>query len=265
MICVYNETTANIQREAGIVTSDRVVVTGMPRLDRVHRLRECQSPDTGGNPHRPTVLFVSFGHKTGIPRIGRKIAGGRQQLSPELESLGWIELARECHQAMIELARRHPEIRVIVKTKHDEVAAQTLAQFVGDSPKPPNYEVAFGGDIVKLMQEASVVTGFISTALFEALALNKPLVIPRFAEALRTEYAPYLIDFGSTAEYVHSKEALVTCLAETAHKAHQDRAGQCDLTDDARAVLDRWVSNPDGRAHERIRAVVHDVVAQAPA
>ena len=88
------------------MTPDRIVITGMPRLDRIHRIRTrgLQDGDRSSK-DRPLVLFFSFNAKTGLPVIGRKAETGDEILEKEMEELTLQELVRSSHQAMVDLAK----------------------------------------------------------------------------------------------------------------------------------------------------------------
>ncbi|MBT4711297.1 MAG: hypothetical protein HOB82_07200 [Alphaproteobacteria bacterium] len=254
-ILVYNTIERGIQIDAGIIPPDRVEVCGMPRLDRLHqwRIRAAQSAAPSG---RPLVLFLSFHPKTGLPVIPRKpgAAEGRlENLGNGLGDVSWHDLSAQCHHAVLRLARENPGIDVVVKGKGD------LAKWLGltgasiDQDRPDNLKLVVGGDPQDLIARASIVCGFTTTALLEAIASGKPVVVPRFAEALDDASKPFFLDLGDAVDHAASADDLYDRLLAG---AVPPVAPPANLSDHAADMLDHWAGNPDGKAGDRVRAAV---------
>ena len=84
---------------------------------------------------------------------------------------------------MIDLAHSRPDIEIVAKTKGIARQNQELLQTLGTRETPPNFRTVSGGDAFHLITESRVVVGFNTTALIEALALGKPVIVPRYGEA----------------------------------------------------------------------------------
>jgi len=258
-VLVYNDIERRIQIASGIVSAERVEVCGMPRLDRSHRWRrEAASARAAPRDARPRILFFSFHPKVGLPAIPRKSAAQRlgrlETLSADSEPLSWQRLCAECHEALFELALRHPEIDVVVKGKGD--LFKWLARTDGpdlESRRPPNFRLQVGGDPHDLIASAHVVSGFATTALLEALAAGKHVIVPNFAEAALPAYAPYCLDLGDAVEQVASPAELQSRLLSVALRP---QPLNLEIAPNVASVLDYWAGNPDGRASERVRAAV---------
>ncbi len=260
-ILVYNEIEKGVQLAAGIVAAERLTVTGMPRLDRIHRWRrQAAERQAGSNRELHQVLFFSFGAKAGLPRMARKLGfgvpGGLEPFADERDGWSWQELLAACHRAVVTLARDNPGIRVVVKTKAKSTSQEVQAlegALAAAGPRPPNLTTVLGGDPLALILESDAVFGFNSTALFEAIAAGKPLVVPRFAEAVRAELEPYIVDLEEVAEYAGSESDLVARLR--AH-ALAPKPPAAELPAAHAALLQKWTGNADGRAGERVAAAV---------
>ncbi|MCI0400613.1 MAG: hypothetical protein L0Z68_04850 [Gammaproteobacteria bacterium] len=260
-ICVYNEVEKRIQVAAGVAPPDKIVITGVPRLDRVHRLR-AQAADgrLGRTTRQKQVLFFSFKTKTGLPIIGRKGRVRYEYLAPKLDGLNWGSFVGECHWAVVELARRYPELKVVIKAKNDSQAFETLFEVFGkDFVLPVNLEIATGGDPLKLIAGSDVVCGFNSTALFESLAMKKPVVVPRFSEGANEKLAPYVLDLENAVEYAFSSDELIDKLRDIALRT-RNNMDDTTLDEATQRILDRWMGNPHGHAGERVKKVIIDLV-----
>ncbi|MBH63434.1 MAG: hypothetical protein CL569_13520 [Alphaproteobacteria bacterium] len=259
-ISTYNEIERDIQVRAGTVSPDRVVVSGMARLDKIHHWREKFGGAIRRTGERPTALFMSFNARTGAPLISRKLPGRREILDEAQEAVGWDRLVVECHAAMVDLARQEPDIDVVIKAKNHARALAVIEESFGhDFKTPANLKIICGGDPFSLITQADVLCGFNSTSLFEALAANVPIVSPHFVEAAAEDTKGYVIDLGDAAERAHSRQELIARLAARARSAHA--SGHATTLADAQLrALDHWLGNPDGKAGERVASLVSAIV-----
>ncbi|PKN26381.1 MAG: hypothetical protein CVU64_17980 [Deltaproteobacteria bacterium HGW-Deltaproteobacteria-21] len=261
-ILVYNDIERRLEIDSGVVSEEHVSVVGMPRLDRLHRMRQNGPP---GEARRPAVLFFSFGPKTGLPLLARKagsgILGNHERLSSDWEMLNWERLCRECHMAMIRLARENPGIDVFIKSKMRDREKSAMHEMLGrDERLTPNVKIVIGGDPFQLIESSDVVCGFNTTALFEALAAGRPVVVPLFEEALESTMTPYIVDMGEAVDYASSPNELIRLLVS---HAQTPRKIATTLSDQKKKVLEKWVGNIDGRSGERVRDAVIRIIHQA--
>lgn len=259
-ILCYDEQERDLEIQAGVASAEQVTVTGMPRLDFVHAARREAASRGEASKRQRQVLFLSFGVKSSLPELVRKMSGPpytryKERLEPELESLNWARLHAETHQALLRLALEAPDIDVVVKTKGGvgEHATDVLRDILKVDRLPPNLRVIYGGNPHRLLLDSDAICGFNSTSLLEAIAADRPVVVPRFAEAAEPRMGPYLIDYENAVEYANSPEDLT---ARLIRHARSPRPPRLDLPEESRRVLKRWLHNDDGRAGERVRAAV---------
>lgn len=242
---VYNGIERDLQVAAGIVLPESIAVVGMPRLDRLHRWRQAQQ--TQARP--PALLFFDFDERNGLPVVTRKaLHGGFEAFDPAIEGLAWRALCAATRAAVLRAARENPGLRVIIKTKGRTRSDSSLDTHLGRDPLPSNVQVVRGGDPIGLLHEATVVCGFNSTSLLEGLAAGVPVVVPHFAEATDSAYAPFLLDLQGAAALAPDADALAALLARSALAGAQAR----ELTPAAVAALDYWTGNADGNAGARV-------------
>lgn len=262
-ILVYNGIERDVQIAAEVAPPEAVTITGMPRLDRMHAWRRnAAAAKAQVTPRRPCALFFSFMEKTGLPFLPRKdmagISGNAEALGDDRDTLAWRELTRLFLDAAVALARRAPDIDVVIKSKADPRARAALRDHVtAQGEVPANLSIVSGGDPMTLITEADAVTGFISTALFEALAAGKAVVSPRFAEAADPAMADYLIDMADAVDYADSPEMLIEAMAAHARARARPPA---ELSAETAALLRRWTGNADGRAGARTAEAVWNEV-----
>jgi len=250
-ILVYNNFERQLEIKAGVITPERIAITGMPRLDRLHQWRKNPLPEEGGR-HR--VLFFSFGPKTGLPIMTRKVRSGikdgYERLPDDMDTLTWFQLSKDCHQALLRLARECPQLEVIIKSKVRERDSSAMKEMLGESNNmPSNVKIAVGGDPFQLITGSRVVCGFNTTGLFEALAAGKPVVMPRFGEMLNENMQPYIVDMEDAVEYARSPDELIDRLR---HHAFDSRPHEPALGPDKIRILEKWMGNADGKSRMRV-------------
>jgi len=262
-ILVYNTIERDVQVAAGIAPKSNITVCGMPRLDVLHAWRVKVAHDSDP-PARPMVLMFSFHPKTGLPFIPRKPGtpqGRMETLGPEEQALSWANLHLGFHQAAARLARENPDLDVVVKGKAD--LPKWLKATTGgtlDLEGLANLRVVVGGDPQDLIASASVITGFGTTALLEALAAGKRVVLPQFAEAATGDMVPFVLDLGGAAEIANSVDDFVDRLRQGA----QGGPTPAEALDPASIeILDIWAGNSDGGAGDRVAQAVLSEIAAA--
>lgn len=267
-ILVYNDVERELQVSSGIVEPKKVLVTGMPRLDRIHRWRrEHAGQDTGGP--RPQVLLLAFWSKEKLTPARASHAANIPAAWDEGEAeavwdkLSWSVLSEGTHRAMAQLALARPDIDVVVKTKAHARKIDDILRLldIKDGTPPPNLKVVSGGDPFPLIARSHVVIGFNTTALLEALAAGKPVVMPWFGEAAEPGMHDLVIHMGEAVGYARSPEELMELVA-----GYVDRPAAIprDLPAKMAEALRHWTGNDDGAAGRRVlEAVCHELAARA--
>jgi glycosyltransferase involved in cell wall biosynthesis len=261
-ILVYSNTERELQITSGVANAGDVVVTGMPRLDRVHRWRKeyhDQAPATG--PHQ--LLFFAFWKReklTATERVSN--ARVRTENNEEWSRLNWNELCETTYCAIIELARSRPDIRVVMKTKPQSVRLEAILKMLGETADalPSNFVIVKGGDPIQLIAESQVIVGFNTTALLEALAAGKPVIVPDFGEARDPAMAGLIIDLG---EAVHKPDSPDELKRLACRYIDTKAAPTRELSSTAAETLRQWVGNDDGRAGRRVLEAVKEEISKA--
>jgi hypothetical protein len=267
-ILVYNESERNIQLAGGISTPENIIITGMPRLDNIHMLRQRQGAvKKSSHNGKPLVLFFTFNAKTGLPFLEGmgeyKKKVWFERLGYDVGTLSLSKFVRSVHHAMVDLSTNHPEIEIIIKTKGNARTFRNFENIFGKDPIfPKNLRLVHGGDPFDLIAHSTVVCGFNSTALLESIALNKPVVVPKFEEDLEEKIIPYIIDLRDAVQYASSPEDLIEKLLKECEET-DGIENSPELSAVQIAVLEEFTGNADGKAGLRVRKVVADAVNES--
>jgi hypothetical protein len=254
-ILVYSSIERDLQLRAGVVDRNRIEVTGMPRLDEVHRWRQSNV----GLVSKPTVLFASFLPEVGTPFLAKTVQGSSaagSMVDKEVSGAKSLStLCRSAHRSVLKLAIDNPNIRILIKTKGRERDRIGLANLFGieEGELPSNAQVIHGGSPLPAIAQASVVCGLQSTLLLEALAAGRPVVVPWYAEALDPDICRYLFDLGPAVLKTSSADEFIEQLRSVALAPAPVPA---ILSLETQKFLRDWVGNDDGKASERAAAAI---------
>jgi hypothetical protein len=258
-ILVYNEMEKNLIVRTGVTQADKVKVVGMPRLDRMHQGRFAGQAAAA----RKTVVLVSF-HKD-LNSLPPADADSEASDEPAVKAAPPnLENVWECvHAAMFELARNHPEVDVVIKTKGNSRDHQWLAELTerhGFDDDIANLRIVHGGELRDHVLGATVICGLHSTGLLEALAANKRVIIPVFDESADAGNQHHFIDFGESVTCAASKQEF---LARIEHELQQEATLDRRLPEATRALLDHWLGNSDGAASARAASEIKKLTDQS--
>jgi hypothetical protein len=254
-VLVYNHIERDLQIACGIASPDKIVVTGMPRLDRIHRWRR-ENAGANGSITRPQVLFFAFARHEKLTAIQRKpsanVEGNMEDMQGDWGKMSWTELGEGTHRAMVELAIRRPDIDVIVKTKGQRRKKDDILIMLGSTglELPPNLKTVTGGDPFNFLIESRAVVGFNTTGLLEAIAAGKPVIVPWFGEAQIASMRDNIIDLHDAVHYARSPDELINLVCK-----HVDSSSAipAELSETASNVLEYWVGNADCAAGNRVQ------------
>ena len=207
---VTSENAKTLFTEGGVFDPARIDVTGLPRMDRLFR-DDCPFRDKSHD--QPQVTFFSFPHYCGGMGISK---ARRSKLFSRDDDEGFVTLFKAVHGGIAELAQRRPDVRFRIKPKIGapwwiEEIEQVFRDTIGVGTEAlPNCEIV-DQPAPELIRDADVVVAFNSTVLLESLALERPTIMPYFAEAedSLTHYV-YLRDHLDAFAPAGSREELVS-------------------------------------------------------
>jgi len=244
-IAVYNETEKASLIRAQIAQPGDIDVIGCPRLDPLHRMRGLTAPD------RESAKVIYFavdpvaGTRTFAPdEVVRGTAAGGATTS---QPVRWDRLVRHLEQELVNVARQRPSVEFIIKAKLGR-GKQVRARFDGVA-LPANMSITGRGLAPHYIKSAHIVIGLNTTALLEAIAAGRHVIVPCFEEAALDANKGYLFDLGEAvctlSQPVQLDEAIGRLL---------DVEPAASLTSDATRTLSQYLGNPDGGSGDRAYA-----------
>lgn len=249
-IAVYNDQAREAMIRSGIVESWQVETTGCARLDYSHRLRR----DDSDMIPRPTVLFFMIQETAGLPYFGGSFWKEGTLIQEGVgRALTWQSLAARANSVILNFADKNPGVDFILKGKTGYSLAQReqLREAL-----PENVTIVSGGTGDQLLKRASVVVGFNSTAVLEAIAAGKPTIVPLLLSDEERHLEPYIHDLENAAVIAKSPQEFERALKAAVQTGRTTR----DLSMEGKQVLRKYLGNDDGEAGKRLRRFIEEAV-----
>lgn len=167
-------------------------------------------------------------------------------------------MASKVNRAILELAADNLEVQFILKTKigYGKQQLESLFSSFASEDLPVNVDVKIGGTGHELLRGASVVVGFNSTAVLEAVAAGVPTVVPHIFSTKERKHAggAHLVQ-----EAVEIADTVVLLKQKILSALNADLTVM-DLSPGQSAVLEKYLGNSDGRAGQRLRTFLNQAV-----
>ena len=203
LLITHNDIMRRIFVESGYIPKTKAVAAGAMRMDN---FAISQPPDAPTGKLKQ-IAFFSFGPGAGI-------LNSRPPHWPRNEGSFFHNLCIETHVAIFEFARDNPDIQVTVKPKWGGTWLNRLDALFSDRKLNPrgvsNFRIVPDIDVHALIRSSNIVVGFASTVLLEAAIMQRPVVVPMFAEAADPEFRRNIMlsDFQDIFDSATSPEHL---------------------------------------------------------
>ncbi len=237
----YNEGAKQALLQAHITgfVEEKMEVVGVPRLDAYFEKLEA------GRAPRQVVFFSFY-----PPERFRHLVTGPK--------MGEIEnRSRQIHEWVMKFAKNHPDTKVIVKTKN----AQHYYKYVQDIAEelfeqmPRNLNITNSANLIEVIQNSSVVVGYNSTTLVEALAAGKKVISADFSDLLPEKEEDFFTGYFDLLNFARSENELEQLiLTQTEQKIEPARRDE---------FLKIFMSTPDGQASKRAEAAIIETIKES--
>ncbi|OGE75943.1 MAG: hypothetical protein A3K06_01030 [Candidatus Doudnabacteria bacterium RIFCSPHIGHO2_01_52_17] len=217
------------------LTEDNSVAVGIPRLDS-YFVRRYEPPQK-----KQITLFTidPSSYFTYLMNDKQKFA-----------AIG--ERTGEYYRVVMEFALRHPEFRVVIKTKAakhyaDQVNAIREKHF--PNQPMPNLVITNSASPSVLIRDSQAIISYNSTTLIEAMLTGRPVITLDFRDLIPGPQWDYFGNHQELANYVRTLPDLENLLL---HPEKPARPGEAEKA----AFLRELIYIPDGRASQRAEAAI---------
>jgi len=241
-ILFYNENIRNALVNASIpgLTQDISAVVGIPRLDLL-------SADKISRTEKYITLF-SFYQKDKISAL----------FSKDVDVVELEKRSDQFHLNVIEFAKRNPDYKVIIKTKAGDTYVNYVNNLLVDykvSSDLSNLIITNSANAHSLIRKSSLVLGYMSTTLLEALYLGKRIASPCFNDLNSQISFDYFRGYEKMVTYIHNYNDLENAIKYPSSK----NLVKADISD----FLSQFCYKTDGRSCERVEAEIERVINNA--
>jgi hypothetical protein len=212
-----------------------IEVTGQPRFDLYARSAEPAADE------RRTVLFLSYESDAYL-------------LDDADRAIGWLDLRDETERVLIEATADGWEVLIKLHPLQDRDAEQAaLRAKAGDNPSVTL--AAADADTRELILAADAVVGFQTTALYEAMAADKPIAYTAWG-ALYERFRSVLIPFDERSDLLQ----VMRSGQDLARWLRSPPAVEPDLHERRLDFIEEMLGSFDGQASARtLRAIDEEV------
>ena len=247
-LLVWSERQKNYWLKAG-APAECIKVLGQPRSDFFFKKERWLSREKLGlDEERRVLLFFTFDVDAYIHIFP----------SEEIrrESLSWQPLRNEINTVLIEFAKRHGDVDVVIKVHPQQSDIEHVRAFFDIGL--PNIKIMEGAFVSNhLLVNADLVVGFQTTALIEAMLTSKPVIYAAWGnteQKLRDHLIPFHLCRG--LQKADSKEMFDHILESWSRGACV--GGDIDQRKD---FTDQYL-NADGHVCERLSEALIQIVSE---
>ena len=241
---VYNKVEKDLIIRTGITDKSKVKVVGMPRLDKLI----CQNKNFKiKKKFKKVITLISF-HKD------LNTSDSMTSRTVNLKRIDLSKVWQYMHNLFHELATEYPDYLFCVKTKGNKKDLEYL-KYLSNKNSCSNFKIFHGGSLNEIILKSDLICGLHSTALLEAMAVNKPILIQLDPDTKK--YSDNFIDFGKTVNYCISKEDLRQTIESFCLKGSLKIK---PLASQQKKLIKNWLGNVDGNSGNRAMHEIKKVV-----
>ena len=235
-IGVYNKVTKDTILGAGLSDQSRIIVTGCSRMDLSHKQRLHRK-----NPKKSKLVYFMIQNTAGITQ--------KQGRDGSIET--FEQLAKIVTQSLVKIAHEEPNMEFVFKTKigYSDMQKDLLSDDI-----PSNIKMVYDGTGHNLLLDASVVVGFNTTAVFEAIASGCQVVSPELFSEVPDSLKDFVFYLGDSAYLPRNSNEFQNIVSDLLEKNKFNKS----LSSSKKKLLDDVFGNSDGNAGKRTMNLIED-------
>lgn len=241
-ILFYNENIRNALVNASIpgLTQDISAVVGIPRLDLL-------SADKISRTEKYITLF-SFYQKDKISAL----------FSKDVDVVELEKRSDQFHLNVIEFAKLNPDYKIIIKTKAGQTYVDYINNLLADykvSADLPNLIITNSENAHSLIRKSSLILGYMSTTLLEALYLGKRIASPYFNDLNSQITFDYFRGYEDMVTYIKNYDDLERTIKVESKQSISDT--------EISLFLSQFCFRTDRKSCERVESEIEKVIFDA--
>lgn len=235
-IGVYNKVTRDAILGAGLSDQSRIIITGCSRMDLSHYQRLCRK-----KPKKSKLVYFMI----------QKTAGITQKQDRDDSTETFERLAEKVTKILVEIAHKEPNMDFVFKTK---IGFSDMQKELLTDDIPSNIKLVYEGTGHNLLLDASVVIGFNTTAVFEAIASGCQVVSPELFSEVPDSLKDFVFYLGGSAYLPMNSNEFQDIVLDLMEKNKFNKS----LSDAKKMLLDNVFGNSDGNAGKRTMKLIED-------
>jgi len=160
-------------------------------------------------------------------------------------------LAKKVTQSLIKIAHETPNVEFIFKTK---IGFSDMQKDLLPDDIPSNIKLVYEGAVHNLLLDASVVVGFNTTAVFEAIASGCQVVSPELFSEVPDSLKDFVFYLGDSAYLPRNSNEFQDIVLDLLEKNKFNK----NLSSSKKKLLDDVLGNSDGNAGKRTMKLIED-------
>ncbi len=235
-ITVYNKQLKSMFISINYADENKISVVGMNRADNYfNSITQKQE----------YVLFFLINPETGLIDSG--------------DNFRWDKLAEDTVNSVLDFAEKNQNIKFIFKAKIINDKESYEQQKLIQNRNLKNCKILYGGNAFDLIMNSKLIIAFNSTAIFEALAGKKQVLIPYFINEYREYLDKYIIDTLSSKNIYHAHD--INQIQIILKKILTDNTTiNYNYSEEDKNLLEKFIGNSDGNSSKRLKKVIEKLI-----
>ena len=233
-ILCYNNFEKKVIQDSGIIEKKNVHIVGCARLDNCFRIKKRRN-------EKFTIVYYSIQRTVGLPIYNKKFR-------PEVlnvKSFDWSFLIKSFEKSLINISKLD-HINLIIKVKTGFKKEFTLRNKIPNKNKIKFFYEGTGQQFLKI---ADLVIAFNSTTIFEAIAANIPVIIPKYN--FKSKHNMFLMDIPETNFLKYAKNEKQ--LRKYVDYFFQERNKTSFHHQTKKKILKDFMGNPKGKSGDILK------------
>ena len=242
-IAVYSKKEKENILNAKLIDRKRIKVVGCSRSDLAFSFRKIKPSYK--------IVYYSIEDGRGTPKSYFKIYPNKFKNiftfgGNKFRNFSWKEIHKKTIKNLIKLANKDKELKIIIKEK------QGAFNNYKNLKLPKNCRVIFGGTGEKFLKDCKIVIGLNTTAIIEAIAANRHILIPFYKYKNDNYKKNFLLNLKlNKNNYIFDEREFHKKV-----KFHLSKKYKLDKNINSKFGLDYYLGNVDGKSSLRLNKFI---------